>query len=164
MIEPEELENWEDYTEQEWSDDLPSLVRSKTNRTDIRELGQRVNLLADNLRHCQESCIRFEEQIITLNRRLERLEHITTHGTNAISTRVALLEQTDQTMYVLRDEDRRELQSLQSLSALINSFPLGLKGLIATIIVLVILTTTIVDLLVKVNGIPDIIQRHLIED
>ena len=67
-------------------------------------------------------------------------------------------------MYVLRDEDRRELQSLQSLSALINSFPLGLKGLIATIIVLVILTTTIVDLLVKVNGIPDIIQRHLIED
>lgn len=159
-----ELEDWEDYSEHDWSDDLPSVIRSKTNREDIRELGQRISLLADNLRHSQESCIRFQEQISALNRRLERLEYITTSGTNAISTRVALLEQTDQTMYGLRDEDRRELQSLKSLSTLISSFPFGLKGLITAVIFLVIVTTTIVDLLVKANGIPDIIQHYLTED
>jgi uncharacterized coiled-coil protein SlyX len=127
----------------------------------IHQLSENIQQLNDALKDYQKSIIRSEERIILLSQRLETLENLMTSGANAIMTRVALLEQTDRTMYGLRYEDQKELRNLKTLAQIIEGFPFGFKGLMIAIIILVITTTTVIDLFVQVNGVSDSLRHQL---
>jgi len=128
---------------------------------DIHQLSENIHHLSNALKDYQKSIIRSEERIILLSQRLETLENLMTSGANAIMTRVALLEQTDRTMYGLRYEDQKELRNLKALAQMIEGFPFGFKGLIIAVIILVITTTTVIDLFVQVNGVSESIRHQL---
>jgi hypothetical protein len=64
-------------------------------------------------------------------------------------------------MYGLRYEDQKELRNLKTLAQIIEGFPFGFKGLMIALIILVITTTTVIDLFVQVNGVSDSLRHQL---
>jgi hypothetical protein len=144
-------DDWQDYVDT-WSDELPSQVKSKSNHQVIAALGDELRSLRIEFNDARRECVRSEERIGGLANRVMALEKDVTQGTNAIKTRVALLERQDETFKVFRDEDKKELEEIKSLIKLIRSFPLGMKGLVSFIIICNLTASFSIDLFIRNYG------------
>ncbi len=144
-------DDWQNYLET-WSDDLPSQVRSKTNHNAIAALGDDLRALRIEFTSAQKSCARSEERLDHLAHRVAFLEEDITRGTNAIKTRVALLERQDEHFKVFREDDKKELEEIKSLISFIRSFPLGMKGFIGFIIICNLVASFSIDLFIRTYG------------
>ncbi|MFM7381852.1 MAG: hypothetical protein ACKO1W_02155 [Microcystaceae cyanobacterium] len=127
-------DDWQSHLD-DWSDELPSQVRSQSNHRAIVSLGDDLRSLRVEFTVAQRSCARSEERLDYLVNRVSALEEDLSRGTNAVKTRVALLERQDETFKGFREEDKKEIEQLKALISLVRSFPLGIKGLISFIII-----------------------------
>ena len=144
-------DDWQSHLD-DWSDELPSQVRSKTNHQAIAALGDDLRSLRVEFTAAQRSCARSEERLDYLVNRVSALEEDLSRGTNAIKTRVALLERQDENFMGLREEDKRELEQIKTLVNITRSFPLGIKGFIGFIIICNLAASFSIDLFIRTYG------------
>ena len=144
-------DDWQSHLA-DWSDELPSQVRSKTNHQAIAALGDDLRSLRVEFTAAQRSCARSEERLDYLVNRVSALEEDLSRGTNAIKTRVALLERQDENFMGLREEDKRELEQIKTLVNITRSFPLGIKGFIGFIIICNLAASFSIDLFIRTYG------------
>ena len=144
-------DDWQSHLD-DWSDELPSQVRSKTNHQAIAALGDDLRSLRIEFTAAQRSCARSEERLDYLVNRVSALEEDLSRGTNAIKTRVALLERQDENFMGLREEDKRELEQIKTLVNITRSFPLGIKGFIGFIIICNLIASFSIDLFIRTYG------------
>lgn len=144
-------DDWQSHLD-DWSDELPSQVRSQSNHRAIAALGDDLRSLRIEFTAAQRSCARSEERLDYLVNRVSALEEDITKGTNAIKTRVALLERQDETFMGFREEDKKEVEELKSLISLVRSFPLGIKGFIGFIIICNLIASFSIDLFIRTYG------------
>ncbi|MEB3191154.1 MAG: hypothetical protein VKL42_12505 [Snowella sp.] len=141
----------EDF-EQEWNDDWddqPSGIRSRRNRDAIDSLGDQLRSLQVEFRDSQKICIRSDERLDLIVKRVERLEQIVFTGTNSMTTRIFLLENEDKNFNLARASDKKELDEIKALIKLIKGYPFGLSGLVCTIIMVIITIAAVTDVTVR---------------
>lgn len=143
-----------------WSDDLPSQVRSKSNHKAIASLGDELMSLRIEFNDAQKACTRVDERLENAMPRLKRVEETLITGTHNLVTRVSVLENQDKNF--LREIE--ELHELRDLAKFVTSFPLGIKGFLLSLIIVIISVTFITDLAVRVYVIDEVkakIIQHL---
>jgi tRNA U34 5-carboxymethylaminomethyl modifying GTPase MnmE/TrmE len=141
-----------------WHNTDPSVVRSRRNHESIEVIANDVMSLKITLTTTNRDLIRAEERLEYLSRKVEKLESVL-NGTNSLAMRVHLLEKQD----VDFDEILKEMESLNTLLSIIKNFPLGLKGMLLSIVATVIIIAFVSDTVVRVYGY-DYIKNYMIEE
>jgi tRNA U34 5-carboxymethylaminomethyl modifying GTPase MnmE/TrmE len=141
-----------------WHDDDPSVVRSRRNHENIAAIADDVMSLKITLTTTNQDLIRAEERLEYLSKKVERLESVL-NTTHSLATRVHLLEKQD----IDFDEILKEMESLNTLTSIIKNFPLGIKGMILSIVAIVIMTAFITDISIRHQGY-DFIKNYIIEE
>lgn len=149
----------------EWDDDIPSSIRKRQEHDLLSHLADRVMRYELELKNLQqdigyaESTVKsFDVRLGDFDRRMERLERTVNTGTNCLTSRVSILEETDKGFLHLREEDRKQLEDIKAFATFIKNFPFGFKGAIFAIVVSVILVATATDITVRTHGIQVIKQ------
>jgi len=141
-----------------WSDELPSQVRSRSNHKAIASLGDELLALRIEFSEAQKNFARVDERLENSMIRLKRVEETAITGTHNLVTRVSVLENQD--VNFLREVD--ELRELRAVAKFIVSFPMGIKGFLLSLIVVIIGVTFITDLAVRIYVI-DGVKEKLIQ-
>jgi hypothetical protein len=142
----------------QWHDEDPSFVRSRRNHEGIQALADTVMSLKITLTTTNRDLIRAEERLEYLSKKIDKIESIL-HGTNSLAIRVHMLEKQD------RDFEKiiQEVRDLKSLVSIIKNYPLGLKGMILSVVISVILIAFTTDITIRLYGY-DFINNYLIEE
>lgn len=138
-----------------WSDEL---IRSRSNHKEIASLGDELLALRIEFSEAQKDFARVDERLENSMIRLKRVEETAITGTHNLVTRVSVLENQDGNF--LREVE--ELKELRDVAKFIKGFPMGIKGFLLSLIVVIIGVTFITDLAVRVYVI-DGVKLKLIE-
>lgn len=141
-----------------WHDDDLALVHSRHHHESIQALVDDVMSIKINLTNINRDLIRAEERLEYLSQKVDRLES-TVNTTNALATRVLLLEKQD----INFDEILKEMESINTLISIIKNFPLGLKGMVLSVVTAVIMIAFLTDITVRFYGY-DFIKHYIIEE
>jgi archaellum component FlaC len=141
-----------------WHDDDPSVVHSRRNHESINVIANDLMSLKMTLNTTNRDLIRAEERLEYLSKKIDSLESLL-NDTHSLAIRVHMLEKQD----IDFDEILRKMESINTLIAIIKNFPLGLKGMVLSIVATVILIAFVADTAVRFYGY-NYIKNYIIEE
>jgi DNA repair exonuclease SbcCD ATPase subunit len=145
-------------TVSQWHDEDSSFIRSRHNHEGIQALADTVMSLNITLTTTNRDLIRAEERLEYLSKKIDSIESLL-HGNNSLTIRVHMLERQDKDF----EKILQEVRDLKSLVSIIKNYPLGLKGMILSVVILVILIAFATDMTLRLYGY-EFINNYLIEE